>query len=120
MMDCLFAPCVACVTDCVMAELEKLGSKYRLALKVARGQALCFVSNVFIRGTYADDCLVERVQENRVYIVGTCDKDLKRRLRKVPGVPIMYIKQHRYTIERLPDAFMAPKYERAHERSRYL
>eukprot|EP00871_Galdieria_phlegrea_P000467 jgi/Galph1/1420/GphlegSOOS_G110.1 len=108
MMDCLFAPCVACVTDCVMAELEKLGSKYRLALKVARDKRFVRLK-CFHQGTYADDCLVERVQENRVYIVGTCDKDLKRRLRKVPGVPIMYIKQHRYTIERLPDAFMAPK-----------
>ena len=31
--------------------------------------------------------------------------DLKRRLRKIPGVPIMYISQHRYSIERLPDAY---------------
>lgn len=25
MMDCLLAKCIPCVTDCVMAELEKLG-----------------------------------------------------------------------------------------------
>ncbi|KAL0072710.1 rRNA-processing protein fcf1 [Marasmius tenuissimus] len=33
MMDCLFAKCIPCVTDCVMAELEKLGHKYRVALR---------------------------------------------------------------------------------------
>jgi U3 small nucleolar RNA-associated protein 24 len=33
MMDCLLAKCIPTVTDCVLAELEKLGPKYRLALK---------------------------------------------------------------------------------------
>ncbi|KAM8921287.1 rRNA-processing protein FCF1 homolog [Pelodytes ibericus] len=33
MMDCLYAKCVPCITDCVMAELEKLGQKYRVALR---------------------------------------------------------------------------------------
>jgi U3 small nucleolar RNA-associated protein 24 len=55
------------------------------------------------KGIYADDCICNRVQSNNVYIVATCDKDLKRRLRKIPGVPIMYIKGRRYTVERLPD-----------------
>ena len=36
MMDCLLAKCIPCITDCVMAELEKLGSKYRLALRLAK------------------------------------------------------------------------------------
>ena len=36
MMDCLYAKCIPCITDCVMAELEKLGTKYRVALKVAK------------------------------------------------------------------------------------
>ncbi|CAG8789125.1 25688_t:CDS:2 [Racocetra persica] len=30
MMDCLYAKCIPCITDCVMAELEKLGPKYRI------------------------------------------------------------------------------------------
>ncbi|GFP91463.1 rRNA-processing protein fcf1 homolog [Phtheirospermum japonicum] len=75
MMDCLYAKCTPCITDCVMAELEKLGQKYRVALR-----------------------------HHKCYIVATCDRDLKRRIRKVPGVPIMYITQHRYSIERLPEA----------------
>ena len=32
-MDCLLAKCVPTITDCVMAELEKLGPKYRVALR---------------------------------------------------------------------------------------
>lgn len=36
MMDCLYAQCVPHITDCVMAELEKLGQKFRVALRVAK------------------------------------------------------------------------------------
>ena len=46
--------------------------------------------------------------QQKCYIVATCDRDLKRRIRKQPGVPIMYIKQHQFTIERMPDAYGAP------------
>ena len=35
------------------------------------------------KGTYADDCICERVKQHRCYIVATCDRDLKRRIRKV-------------------------------------
>jgi hypothetical protein len=42
--------------------------------------------------------------------VATCDRELKRRIRKIPGVPIMYVANHKYAIERLPDAVAgAPK-----------
>ena len=64
------------------------------------------------KGTYADDCIVNRVEQvsklsfktvgcdaislqHKCYIVATCDRDLKRRIRKIPGVPIMYITRHR-------------------------
>jgi len=40
MMDCLYATCIPCITDCVLAELEKLGQKYRVALKVAKARSL--------------------------------------------------------------------------------
>lgn len=108
MMDCLLAKCIPCITDCVMAELEKLGGKYRLALRLAKDPRFerlpCTHS-----GTYADDCLLQRCQQHRCYIVATCDRDLKRKIRKVPGVPIMYINSHKYSIERMPEAFGAPK-----------
>ncbi|WKA05879.1 hypothetical protein VitviT2T_023815 [Vitis vinifera] len=103
MMDCLYAKCTPCITDCVMAELEKLGQKYRVALRIAKDprfeRLLCTH-----KGTYADDCIVDRVTQHKCYIVATCDRDLKRRIRKVPGVPIMYITKHQYSIERLPEA----------------
>lgn len=38
MMDCLYAECVPMITDCVMAELEKMGTKYRVALKIAKAR----------------------------------------------------------------------------------
>ncbi|CAI5459892.1 unnamed protein product [Closterium sp. Yama58-4] len=103
MMDCLYAKCTPCITDCVLAELEKLGQMYRVALRIAKSPS-------FLRlpcshaGTYADDCLVQRVTQHKCYIVATCDRDLKRRIRKVPGVPIMYITQRKYSIERMPEA----------------
>lgn len=82
MMDCLLAKCIPCVTDCVMAELEKLGEKYRLALRLAKDPRFERIPCSHT-GTYADDCLVQRCQQHRCYIVATCDKDLKRRIRKV-------------------------------------
>ncbi len=33
MMDCLLAKCIPYITDCVLGELEKFGTKYRLALR---------------------------------------------------------------------------------------
>lgn len=105
LMDCLLAKVIPCVCDCVMAELEKLGKKFRIALKLARDKRFKRLS---CDGKYADDCIVRTVTQHPVYIVATCDQDLKRRLRKIPGVPIMYIKNHRYTIERLPEVYGAP------------
>lgn len=108
MMDCLYAKCTPCITDCVMAELEKLGPKYHVALRIAKDSRFDRLPCMH-KGTYADNCLVQRVTQHKCYIVATCDRDLKRRIRKVPGVPIMYLSQHKYTIERMPDAFGAPK-----------
>eukprot|EP01116_Phalansterium_solitarium_P015062 TRINITY_DN33109_c0_g1_i1.p1 TRINITY_DN33109_c0_g1~~TRINITY_DN33109_c0_g1_i1.p1 ORF type:complete len:198 (+),score=58.00 TRINITY_DN33109_c0_g1_i1:45-638(+) len=107
MMDCLYAKCTPYVTDCVMAELEKLGPKFRIALRLAKDPRFERLPCTH-EGVYADDCLVRRVMQHKCYIVATCDRDLKRRIRKIPGVPIMYVKQRKYTIERMPDAFGAP------------
>ena len=82
MMDCLLAKCIPCITDCVMAELEKLGSKYRLALRLAKDPRFERLPCTH-EGNYADDCLLQRCQQHRCYIVATCDKDLKRKIRKV-------------------------------------
>ncbi|XP_011638145.1 rRNA-processing protein FCF1 homolog isoform X2 [Pogonomyrmex barbatus] len=108
MMDCLYAKCTPYITDCVMGELEKLGQKYKLALRIIKDPRFERLKCMH-KGTYADDCLVNRVTQHKCYIVATNDKDLKMRIRKIPGVPIMYVSQHRFTIERMPDAYGAPK-----------
>lgn len=100
-----------------MAELEKLGHKYRVALRyVALSLPIASPDLHSVArdprferlrcthpGTYADDCLVQRVTAHKCYIVATCDRDLRRRIRQVPGIPLMYIVRHKYAIERLPD-----------------
>lgn len=108
MMDCLLAKCIPCITDCVMAELEKLGAKYRVALRMAKDPRFERVPCT-CKGVYADDCLVQMATQWRCFIVATCDSELRRRVRKIPGVPAMYISNHRYTVERMPEAFGAPR-----------
>ena len=104
LMNCLLAKCVPLVTDCIVGELEKLGRRYILALRMVKTSFERLTCTH--KGTYADDCIVNRVTEHKCYIVGTCDGELKRRIRKIPGVPIMVItKQKQYSIERMPDAY---------------
>jgi U3 small nucleolar RNA-associated protein 24 len=103
MMDCLLAKCIPYVTDCVLGELEKFGTKYRLALRIAKDPRFKRF-HCDHRGTYADDCLVNIANQHKCYIIATCDKQLKGRIRKLPGVPIMHISAHKYAIERMPDA----------------
>lgn len=86
MMDCLFAKCIPIITDCVLAELEKLGPKYRLALRIAKDPRFERLKCDHT-GTYADDCIVDRVIKHRIYIVATNDRDLKRRIRWVSFIP---------------------------------
>ena len=50
------------VTDCVMAELEKLGAKYRVALRIVKDPRFERLPCLH-KGTYADDCLVRRVTQ---------------------------------------------------------
>mmetsp|Transcript_128502 Transcript_128502/g.411857 ORF Transcript_128502/g.411857 Transcript_128502/m.411857 type:complete len:208 (-) Transcript_128502:136-759(-) len=102
-MDCLLAKCVPCITDCVMGELEKMGRRHRLALRLAKDERICRLTCQH-KGTYADDCIHDRVSQHKCYIVATNDKDLKRRIRKVPGVPVMSCARGGYKIERVPDS----------------
>ncbi|QSZ29815.1 hypothetical protein DSL72_004333 [Monilinia vaccinii-corymbosi] len=103
LMDCLYAKCIPIITSCVMAELEKLGPRYRIALRIARDERWQRLPCDH-KGVYADDCIVDRIQKHKIYIVATNDRELKRRVRKVPGVPIMSVARGKYVIERLPDA----------------
>lgn len=108
MMDCLLAKCVPCITNCVMGELEKLGGKYRVALRLAKDPRFERIP-CDCRGCYADDCIARTAKQWRCFIVATCDKELRGRVRKIPGVPCMFISNHKYTVERMPEAFGAPR-----------
>eukprot|EP00919_Chromeraceae_sp_WS-2016_P041606 GHVR01099152.1.p1 GENE.GHVR01099152.1~~GHVR01099152.1.p1 ORF type:complete len:173 (-),score=28.19 GHVR01099152.1:166-684(-) len=115
LMDVLFAKVIPCVTDCVIGELEKMGKRFNLALRLARDVRFKRLTCDHI-GTYADDCLVQRVQQHKCYLVGTNDRDLKRRIRKIPGVPIMSVSRHKMVVERMPDALAAvPSSIRKHQ-----
>ncbi|KAK7184081.1 hypothetical protein DPSP01_001277 [Paraphaeosphaeria sporulosa] len=102
LMDLLYAKATPIISSCVMAELEKLGPKYRIALRIARDERWERIKCDH-KGTYADDCIVDMVTKHRIYLVGTNDRDLKRRIRKIPGVPIVSVAKGKYVIERLPD-----------------
>ncbi len=103
LMDCLYAKCIPCITEAVMTELEKLGPKYRVALRLAKDPRFTRLPAMRAGNTYADDDLVERVTTHRIYVVATCDKDLKRRIRKIAGVPLISIKERKYQVERMPE-----------------
>ena len=102
MMNCLLSKCIPIITDCVMSELEKFGNKYRLALRIVKDPKFRrFICDH--DGNYADDCLVNICKQHKCFIVATCDRQLKSRIRKIPGTPIMSIVGHKYSIERFVD-----------------
>ena len=102
MMNCLLAKCIPIITDCVLSELEKFGTKYRLALKIIKDPRFKrFICDH--KGNYADDCLVNICNQHKCFIVATCDRQLKTRLRKIPGTPILSIVNHKYAIERFAE-----------------
>merc|ERR1712083_702555 len=101
-MDCLLAKCIPCMTDCAMGELEKMGRRHRLALRLAKDPRFTRLTCQH-KGIYADDCLCDRVEQHNCYILCTNDKDLKRRIRKIPGIPIMSVARGGYKIERIPE-----------------
>uniref|UniRef100_A0A667GQW1 Uncharacterized protein n=1 Tax=Lynx canadensis TaxID=61383 RepID=A0A667GQW1_LYNCA len=92
--------------DCVC---QKLGQKYGVALRIAKDPRFERLPCTH-KGTYANDFLVKRVTQHKYYIVATVDQDPKGRIWKIPGVPIMYISNHRYNIERMPDDYGAPRF----------
>lgn len=52
-----------------MGELEKLGPKYRIALRIARDER--WERLQCDQGVYADDCFVDRVMKHKIYNVAT-------------------------------------------------
>ena len=68
-MDCLLAKAIPCITECVVAELEKLGPKYRVALRLSKDPRFQRLPCSH-RGTYADDCLVQVRNNHKILLLG--------------------------------------------------
>ncbi|EME42992.1 hypothetical protein DOTSEDRAFT_88984 [Dothistroma septosporum NZE10] len=98
-----FAYSIRAKIECTLAELEKLGDKFRLALRLAKDERWQRLKCSH-PGTYADDCIVSTVKAHRCYLVGTNDKGLRQRLKRIPGVPLVAVAGGKYVVERLPDA----------------
>lgn len=88
------------IPQCVFSELSKLKSKDKVSIAVVKtiDHEVLFCDH---KGDYADDCLYERVNVHRCYVLATCDTGLKQRVRKISGVPLMYIRGHKYEVEGL-------------------
>ncbi|AFN82989.1 hypothetical protein EROM_050560 [Encephalitozoon romaleae SJ-2008] len=88
-----------CVPECVIAELEKLGRPFRVALALVRDNDVQRLECDH-KGTYADDCIFNRVSAHRCYIVATSDTALRQRIKAIPGVPLITYRGQRCFIER--------------------
>lgn len=83
------------VPECVFGELEKM--KNFLAIKVLKS----FNFNKLIcdhKGTYVDDCLLNRTKINTCYIVATSDRELRNKL-KNQNTPIVFIRGFKFQVE---------------------
>lgn len=99
LVNCLEGEVQLYVPECVFGELEKLGRVYRLALNMIRGMKH-EVLKCDHKGTYADDCIINRVTESKSYIVATTDANLRQRIKKIPIVPVVFFKGHKCVSER--------------------
>jgi hypothetical protein len=59
-MQSLYASCTPVILGCVLAELEKLGSRYAIARRIAKDERWRRIPCQH-KGTYADDCIVRTV-----------------------------------------------------------
>lgn len=93
-VECLEAEVDLYVPECVFAELEKLGRVYRLALNMIKSLNISKLKCQH-KGTYADDCIINRVKEFKCYIVATSDTNLRQRIKKISKTPIIYFRGHK-------------------------
>ncbi|KAI5151398.1 U3 small nucleolar RNA-associated protein 24 [Enteropsectra breve] len=97
--ECLNADVQLYITECVFAELEKLGRVHRLALNMIKSMDTNNLKCLH-KGTYADNCILSRAQEFQCYIVATSDLQLRQRIKKYTTTPIVYFRGHKLATER--------------------
>lgn len=99
MLTCFSGKTILCVSTCVISELEKLGSKFRLALKCVKDSRIQKISCVHPPNIiYADDCIYETSKIFQNFFVATCDKGLKMRIKKISSIPIVGIKKKKFVL----------------------
>nr|UXY88274.1 pre-rRNA processing protein, FCF1 [Cryptomonas curvata] len=100
LLNCLCALYIPVVSRCVIMELEKLGVRFRLALKCIRDDRIIKLEcNHPPNIVYADDCIYNTAKNFKCFIIATCDKDLKRRIRNLLKRPVISIKKKKFYIE---------------------
>ena len=100
LLNCLCALYIPVVTRCVIMEMEKLGIKFRLALKCIRDDKIIKIEcNHSPNITYADDCIYNTSKNYKCFIIATCDKDLKRRIRNNLKRTLISIKKKKFCLE---------------------
>ncbi|XP_039011834.1 rRNA-processing protein UTP23 homolog [Hibiscus syriacus] len=88
--NCLSAPVKLFTTSCVLAELIKLGAAQSGSCQAARKLAVARCDHE--KKVSADACIEEVIGENNLehFFVATQDADLRKKLQKVPNVPLIF------------------------------
>jgi len=98
---CLNSEFIICVTECILFELEKLGTRFRLALKLLRQEKIIKLGCLHLSSiVYADDCILNFIKNKNFFIVATCDKDLMRRVSKISETPVISIRKKKVNLIR--------------------
>ena len=92
--DCLNAMSIPCISECVLMEIEKLGPKFKLALKYIKNKNFIKLRCLHPKNIiYADDCIFNTVSLSRFFTVATCDSNLKKRIKKLADSKVIIIKK---------------------------
>ncbi|XVE84252.1 hypothetical protein DITRI_Ditri16bG0155800 [Diplodiscus trichospermus] len=88
--NCLSASVKLFTTSCVLAELKKLGASQSASFQAARKLAIARCDHE--KRVTADACISEVIGEHNSehFFVATQDVDLRKKLQKVPNVPLIF------------------------------
>ncbi|XP_022751831.1 rRNA-processing protein UTP23 homolog [Durio zibethinus] len=88
--NCLSASVKLFTTSCVLAELKKLGASQSASFQAARKLTIARCDHE--KRVTADACIAEVIGEHNSehFFVATQDADLRKKLQKVPNVPLIF------------------------------
>ncbi|AAK39865.1 hypothetical protein (nucleomorph) [Guillardia theta] len=99
--QCLCSFVIPCITNCVILELENLGPKFRIVLKYIKSSKMIILKCSHpCEIKYADNCIIYHCSINSSFLVATCDKDLKTRIKKKYNNKIISVKKGNYYIDK--------------------